>query len=360
MTNEDAAAVGRAAWTAVGIAVLLVIAWIVLRTLAVVVVPLVLALFPATLLVPVARRLERWRMPSAVAALLTLAGGLTLFLGVAAGTVTLVVEQAPDVVGSAGEGVDRLEELIGRVVPGFEIPAVDELRDMVVSGAPNGSESSDSSGGASQALSVAMDAVEVVSGIVLLVVVLFFYLKDGRRLAEGFAAFVAPDSRARIMELADEGWDTVGAYFRGQLLVALSDAVLIGIGLVILDVPLALPLSAMVFFGGLFPIIGALVTGALAVLVGFSDGGLGIGLAVLGVVVVVQQLEGNVLEPLILGHAIDLDPLSIVVSITMGAILLGVLGAFLAVPAVAAAKRMVVRLRDGGDLGRDEAGAPAG
>lgn len=336
----------------------MVVAWIVVQALAVVVVPLVLALFPATLLVPVARRLERWRVPPAVAALLTLAGGLTLFLGIAAGAVTLVVEQVPDVVDSAGEGVERLEELIGRVVPGFEIPAADELREMMVSGVQNAAEDSEGTGVASRALSMAMSAVEVVSGIVLLVVVLFFYLKDGRLLAEGLAAFVAPDSRKRIMEFADEGWETLVAYFRGQLLVALSDAVLIGIGLVILGVPLALPLSAIVFFGGLFPIIGAFVTGALAILVGFSDGGLGIGLAVLGVVVLVQQLEGNVLEPLILGHAIDLEPLVILVSITVGAILLGVLGAFLAVPAVAVAKKMVVGLRDGD--GNERGGAEAG
>jgi putative heme transporter len=102
------------------------------------------------------------------------------------------------------------------------------------------------------------------------------------------------------------------------MLVALVDAVGIGIGLVILGVPLALPLAVLVFFGGLFPIVGAVVTGALAVLVALADQGLTTGLIVLGIVLAVQQLESNVLEPVILGKAIHLHPLVILVSITTG------------------------------------------
>jgi putative heme transporter len=147
---------------------------------------------------------------------------------------------------------------------------------------------------------------------------------------------VAPEtSRPRLRRAADRSWDTLGSYFRGQLLVALVDAVFIGIGLLILGVPLAVPLAVLIFFGGLFPIVGAVTTGALAVLVALADAGLTTALIVLGLVLLVQQLESNVLEPLILGKAIDLHPIVVLLAITTGAVTLGILGAFLAVPVAA-------------------------
>jgi len=348
LKNEDWPRFGRLAWAFLGVLALAAVAGLVLRELSLVVVPLLLALFPATLLVPVVRRLERWRLPRTLAAILTFLGGLILFLGVAAGTVTLVVAQLPDVLDSAGEGIEGLEDLVGRVVPGFEIPAAGDIREMILDRL-DGSDDGEGSGEiARQAISMTMSAVEVVAGMVLFLVILFLYLLSGRAMAEGLAGFLAPGSRERIMTLAEEAWETLGAYFRGQLLVALVDAVLIGIGLLILGIPLALPLAAIVFFGGLFPIVGAMATGALAVLVAFSHGGLGIALMVAGIVLAVQQLEGNVLEPLILSQVIDLPPLAIIVSITLGAVVLGVLGAFLAVPAAAIGKRLLLRLREDG------------
>lgn len=358
MKTEDAVRYGRLAWAAIGMLALAALAALALNAVKLAVVPLVLAAFPATLLVPMVRKLEGWRIPRTLSALLALAAGLVLFFGLAAGTVTLVVSEIPDIVDSAGGGIDRLEDVVRRVIPGFEVPAADELREMIMERIGGAAEATGGgeSGFASQALSVATGAVEMLTGTILLIVVLFFYLSSGRRLAEGLAGFVAPRSRDEIMAFADEAWATLGGYFRGQLLVALADAVLIGIGLMLLGVPLALPLAAIVFFGGLFPIIGALVTGAVAVLVAFSDGGLAIGLGVLGIVVVVQQLEGNVLAPLILSEAIDLEPLVVILSITVGAILFGMLGAFLAVPVVAVAKQGITRVRE--QASSKESGGP--
>lgn len=160
--------------------------------------------------------------------------------------------------------------------------------------------------------------------------------------------------------MADDAWDTLGKYFRGQLLVAFVDAVLIGLALVLLGVPLALPLAAIVFFGGLFPIVGAVVTGFLAVLVALSHGGLVLALVVAGIVLAVQQLEGNVLEPLILSHVIDLHPMAIILSITAGAVVLGILGAFLAVPVAAITKRILTHhVGDSARSGSDGSSEPA-
>ncbi len=347
MRSEDVVRYGRLAWAVIGVLALVALAGFLLKSVTLAVVPLVLALFPATLLVPVVRKLDGWRIPRTISALLTLAGGLVLFFGLAAGTVTLVIGQIPDIVDSAGAGVDRLEEVVSRVVPGFEVPAADQLRTMIMERLGGSDEESDQGEAdvAAQALGVVTGAVEVLTVVILLIVILFFYLNSGRRLAEGFAGFVAPRSCDGIMAFADEAWDTLGSYFRGQLLVALADAVLIGAGLALLGVPLALPLAAIVFFGGLFPIVGALAAGGVAVLVAFADGGLGIGLAALGIVIAVEQIEGNVLSPLILSEVIDLEPITVILAIMVGAILFGVLGAFLAVPVVAVAKKWIVRAR---------------
>jgi putative heme transporter len=179
--------------------------------------------------------------------------------------------------------------------------------------------------------------------------VLFFYLKDGRRLRDAIVTTAPRHRQPIVREGLDRSWTTLSSYVQGQLLVAAVDAVFIGVGLLILGVPLALPLAILVLFGGLFPIVGAVATGALAVLVALADGGLTTGLIVLGIVLAVQQIESNVLEPLILGRTIHLHPIVVLTAIAAGASVLGILGAFLAVPVAAITARIVDLVR-----GRDE------
>lgn len=336
---------GRTAWALVGILVLLALTGLLLRELFLAVVPLVLALFPASLLIPVRNLLERWKVPRTVAAFLTLFGGIVVLGGVAAGSITLVVSGAPEIAESAGERIQQIEELVGRVVPGFQLPGMDELLAMLgVATSDQGDEEGDGDGDpegdgggseaplaeggaagnlASMALTFTAGAVEVVAGLLLILVILFFFLRNGRSLAEGAAGFFFPDQSKRILTIADEAWDTLGSYFRGQLLVALVDAVFIGVALLLLGIPLAVPLAVLVFFGGLFPIVGAVVTGGVAVLVAFAHAGPAMALAVAGIVLLVQQLESNVLEPLILSRVLDLQPLTIILSITLGATVWG-------------------------------------
>jgi predicted PurR-regulated permease PerM len=125
----------------------------------------------------------------------------------------------------------------------------------------------------------------------------------------------------------------------------LIDATGITIGLLILGIPLALPVGVLVFFGGLFPVVGAFVSGSVAVIIALATQGVVSALIVLGIVLGVQQLEGNLLQPLILGRATQLHPLAIVGSLIAGGALFGILGAFLAVPVVASAWRTVTYLR---------------
>lgn len=137
------------------------------------------------------------------------------------------------------------------------------------------------------------------------------------------------------MDLGRRLWGTLGAYFRGQVLVGLVDAVLIGAGLLLLGVPLAVLLAVLVFIGAQVPIIGALVSGSLAVLVALADGGLGLALATIGVVVTVQFVEGDFIEPILMARMVRLSPFAVIVAVSIGSTLLGVLGALLAVPVAA-------------------------
>jgi putative heme transporter len=333
---------GRTAWAMIGIGAALAVAGILAGQLALIVVPVVLALFPATLLVPVAAKLKQVGVPDALAGLLSMLLAFILIGGVIGAMIPLVLADAPELAESAGEGIQQIEQFLEDDPLGLGLGGPAELLEAARE------QVGEIGQFAGQAAGAAATAFEVIAGLLLLFVVLFFYLKDGRRLAEGVISVAPASSRSRLRRAADRSWDTLGSYFRGQLLVALVDAVFIGIGLLVLGVPLAVPLAVLIFFGGLFPIVGAVATGGLAVLVALADAGLTTALIVLGLVLVVQQLESNVLEPLILGKAIDLHPIVVLLAITTGAVTLGILGAFLAVPVAAIIGRII------GDDGDEE------
>ncbi len=330
---------GRTSWSLVGVLVLVVVVAVVLSQIPLVVIPVVLALFPATLLIPVEGFLERRGAPSALASIATILAAIVLVVGALAIITTLVVVQLPELTESAGDGLAQVEGFLAEDPLGIGLTGMADVVEAV------GEQLGEAGELAPQALEAAVAAFEFVAGLLILLVVLFFYLKDRRRLPEGVLSLVPARFRGHARAIGVRAWDTIGAYFRGQLLVALVDAVVIGIGLLILGVPLAIPLAVLIFFGGLFPIVGAVTTGALAILVALADSGLTAGLIVLGLILVVQQLESNVLQPFILGHAIKLHPLMVLLAITTGAITVGILGAFLAVPVAAVIAEAIDYLR---------------
>jgi putative heme transporter len=330
---------GRIGWAIIGVAGAVVVFGFVVGQLSLVVVPIVLALFPATLLVPGANWLKR-RLPDALAASITLVAGLVAIGLVIGLMVPLVAAELPRLADTASEGVAEVARFVDAGPFGLDLGGVAGLIDRVRE------QLGDLGELAGPALDVASAALEIVVATVLLLVVLFFYLKDGERIGRGLLALAPPHQRPRLQRAGEQAWQTLGAFFRGQLLIALVDAVAIGIGLALLRVPLALPLAVLVFFGGLFPIVGAVTAGALAVLVALAHGGLVLGLVVLALIVTVQQLEGNVLEPLILSQVVKLPALVVVLAVTAGAITFGVLGAFLAVPVTAVSGHVVRSWRE--------------
>lgn len=347
---------GSVAWALLGIALLAVVVLVAASQVSLVLVAIVLALFPATLLEPPARWLRGRGVPDAITAVITLVAGVALIAGVIGAMVPLVRAELPSLIESATQG---LQELLSVLRAGPLDLGVEGLEDLIAMATERLGDT-DATG---QVAEAAVGALELVTGSLLLLVSLFFYLKDGDRLRRGIVTTLPSSIRPRAARLLRGSWETLGRYFRGQLLVALIDAIFIGLGLLLLGVPLALPLSVLIFFGGLFPIVGAIATGTLAVLVALADAGLTVGLIVLGLVIAVQQLESNVLEPLILGRVIALHPLVIVLSITAGSLLLGILGAFLAVPVAAILARVIEDLRDDDpservDPGEVQAGPP--
>jgi predicted PurR-regulated permease PerM len=296
---------------------------------------LVVALLLAALLEPLAstsvKALRRRWLAAAVVELLFLVG---LF-----GSIVLVAGRAVEQLSGVSKAVDRALadiqgwltgpplSLSGDRIGELRSSAVDFLQGLVP--APGAG---------------AMMVTEALSGIAIALFVLFFLLKDGPGIWSWALAW-SPRSRASLVDdLGRHAWHTLTGYARGMTVVALFDAVVIGLALFVLGVPLALSLTLIVFIGAFVPILGATVSGGLAVAVTMVTVGTWQALVVLGVVLLVQQLEGNVLEPLVMGKAVDLHPVAILAAVTGGALLAGVGGAIIAVPLVAVSYRLLDRL----------------
>ena len=334
--------VGIYAWALVGIGLALWGLEQIVALVSVVVTPLILALFPAAILYPATAWLKQ-RMPDALATLIVLVVSIAALAGLFTWLAPQVTDEFDNLASDLESGITQLQEFVESGP--FGLPQanisdlVDQARDRLTS-------SGIGSTIGSSALSAASSAATFLTSLILLVFALFFYLKDGPRLARALRNVFPRRFRADAAEVGTLAWSTVGGYIQGQLLIAFIDAVFIGIGLVIVGVPLAIPLAVFIFFGALFPIVGAFASGALAVVVALASSGFGDALIVLGIIIGVQQLEGNLFAPIILGRAVELHPLVTIAALTAGALLLGVLGAFLAVPVTAAVFRAASYLRE--------------
>ncbi len=298
---------------------------------AVVVVPVFVALLLAALLQPGAAGLIRRGWPRALAAFAMLLVGLA----VVAGIITLVIERFTagfaDLAAQVSEGLDEVETFVVRTFPITKNQledAVAQLQDRLVS-----NQDTLTSG----AITTAATVGEVFTGIVLALFTLFFFLKDGRSIWLWLVGLFPADSRAYLDEAARRSWRTLISYVRATVAGALMDAIGIGIGLAILGVELVIPLAALVFLGAFVPIIGSFLAGSVAVLVTLVTQGPIRALIALAIVVAVMQLEGHVLQPLLLGRAVRVHPLAVVLAIAAGLLIGGIFGALIAVPAVACA-----------------------
>ena len=301
-----------------------------LRQLTLVVIPVLLALIFASAFAPVMGWMRRRGVPSILATLVALLAIVLILGGVGWLIVWAVRDQWDSLYSQAQAGAQQLWQWVQTLPFGIDQQQIDQwiasIQDFITS-AQFGT-------GAIAGVSV---VANFATGFVLLVVVLFFFLKDGPRMWEFLLRPFRGSAEARARRIGDKTVSTLGAYVRGTASVAFVDAVGIGIGLWILGVPLALPLAVLVFLLAFIPIVGATLAGILAALVALVANGWVNALFVVGLIVLVNQLEGNFLQPVLMGRSMKLHSFVILIALTVGTVLGGIVGAVLAVPITAVA-----------------------
>lgn len=301
----------------------------------VIAIPVALALLLAVLLDPINRLLHRkLGMPKAASATLSLLIGIGVVAGLISLSSSQIIAQFGDLVSRATDGFSRLTEWLRTGPLPIESEAVDKylnsLNDEIINAVQDNSQRL-----ASGALSITATVGNVFTGALIALFVLFFLLKDGRKIWIWFLRCMPEPARVPLHEAAVRGWTTLGAYAKAQILVAAIDATGIGLGAFFLGVPLAIPLAVLVFLGSFIPIVGAFLTGTIAVLVALVDQGLMTAVFMLVVILVVQQLEGNVLQPWLMSNAVSLHPVAVLLAVAAGSFLFGIAGALFAVPVLA-------------------------
>jgi predicted PurR-regulated permease PerM len=309
------------------------------------VIPVLIALILAAAAAPLVGWLRR-RMPPVLAAWVTLLGSILVLGGVVTLIVLAVRNQWGRLVESAAEGFDDLQAWLDQLPFPVDQDQISGARDAIVDFVT----SAEFGAGAIAGVSA---ATEFITGALLVLVVLFFFLKDGDRI---WAFFLRPFTGERLergRRIGDTSVKVLGGYLRGTAIVGLVDAVVIGIGLAILQVPLALPLAVVVFLGSFIPLVGATIAGILAALVALVANGPVVALIVVAIVIAVNQLEGDLLQPVVMAQSLKLHPLVILIALTAGTILGGIAGAVLAVP-LTAVGWAIIKVWDGPDPSLDE------
>jgi predicted PurR-regulated permease PerM len=318
------------------------VGWALLRfigIISIVVIPLAIALLLSALLAPAVGWLLRLKLAPSLATFLVLICGLAAVIG----TLTLVINQfvdgVPELTSKASDGVREIQDW-ARNGP---LHLSDAQVNQAIDSAQNWVNSNTSSLTAT-GVATAATLAEIVTGALLVLFATFFFLRDGRKIWRFIVRLFPVNARWSLSDAGAASWSTLGSYVRATVLVAFIDAVGIGLVLVILQVPFAFPLSALVFLGAFIPIVGASVSGAVAVLVALVDRGWIIALILLGAVILVQQIEGHLLQPLIMGRAVAIHPLVVIIGIASGVVLAGIIGALIAVPLIAVLNTAIRRL----------------
>ena len=342
-------------WMAKASVVVLIIAgamWLVgwlIGSLWVVVLPILLALIVCTVLWPPTRFLRHHGVPPALAAIIALVAFLGIAAGVIAFIVPSVVDQAPQLADSATLGVAQVQDWL-------EGPPIN-LSDNQIDNAVNEIVSRLQASGAAIASGVfagVSTAGSILVTLVLVLILSFFFIKDGPRFLPWVHGIAGVKAGGHIVEVLTRMWNTLGGFIKTQAVVSLIDAVFIGAGLLILGVPLAPVLATLTFIGGFVPIVGAFVAGALAVLVALVANGFTTALIVFAIIVAVQQIEGNVLQPILQSKSMNLHAGVVLLAVTGGSTLFGIIGAFLAVPVAATAAVLLRYLNEQVELRSNE------
>lgn len=309
------------------------------------VIPVLIAIILASAASPLLGWLRRHMKPI-LAAWITLLGSILTLGGVVTLIVLAVRNQWATLAESASAGLDDLQAWLADLPFPIDQRQITAARESIVDFVT----SAEFGAGAIAGVSA---ATEFLTGAILVVVVLFFFLKDGDRIWEFFLRPFHGERLERGRRVGSTSVKVLGGYVRGTAIVGLVDAVVIGVGLAILQVPLALPLAVVVFLGSFIPLVGATLAGVLAALVALVANGPVVALIVVAIVIAVNQLEGDLLQPVVMAQSLKLHPLVILIALTAGTILGGIAGAVLAVP-ITAVGWAIIKVWQGPDPSLDQ------
>ncbi len=314
--------------------VLAAAAYVIVRALGIlylVVFPVLISLLLAALLSPGVAWLRERGVPRLLAVVIVMIGGLAAVGGTLTIVVQAFIEGLPGLTEQVQAGINQIRDWL------VQLLSVSQAQiDAAVKSATK-ALTDNQSALTSGAVSTATTVFHIIAGFFLVLFTTFFFLKDGRRIWHFLVQLLPRPARLPMREAGEHSWHTLIAYVRATVLVAFVDAVGIGLAVTLIGVPLALPLAALVFLGAFIPVVGATLSGTVAVLVALVTKGPVAALVVLAAVIAVQQLEGHVLQPLLLGRAVALHPLGVIVALATGVVLGGIAGALIAVPLVAVA-----------------------
>jgi putative heme transporter len=329
------------AWRLLVLAAAVYVTAFMLDRLLVVVVPLVVAAMLATVLAPPARWLRNHGWPAALATWSVFLLAFFVAAGVIAWLIPSIGSQFDSLQKSAGSGVDEIKHWfvtgplhLGKRQVNHDINQL-------------GDEINSRAGGL--ALQGATLVLELLVGLLLSLVTCFFFVKDGERITAAALRLAPSDRAGEFRGLGRRSWATLTGYVRGTTINGVVNGAVMATGLLILGVPLALPLGVLTFFGAYFPIVGSVVTGGIAALVALAAEGPVTALVVIGLTVLVHNIEGYLIGPLVLGRAVHLHPLAVLLALAAGGVIAGIVGAFLAVPVTAVAVTIFDFYREGDD-----------
>ena len=337
-----------------GAAVLVVI--YVLGLLGAVVVPVVLALIAASLLAPSAHALSRIRwLPHAVATAIVIVSGVAVVGGVFYGVGLAFVSGLPELSSQLLASVAGIQQWLRTGPLGLNNEQFTEVGNQLFAYLQSSQATL-----AQSALGAVSTVGEVLTELLLALFTLIFFVYNGGTVWRFVLGAIPRQARDRADIAGRRAFASLVGYTRATILVAAADAITAGVGLWLIGIPLPVPLAALIFFGAFVPTLGAVVSGVVAVLVGLVSGGITDALLVVLLLVLVQNLEGYILQPLLLGRSIKLHPLAVVLPIACGLVLAGIAGALLAVPLVTvidAGVRSLTRPSDGPGLDPDSVDA---
>ncbi|MGW6576983.1 AI-2E family transporter [Streptomyces sp. NPDC054945] len=329
--------------------------WVVMRVIGsvrLVALAFVAALLITALLEPTVSRLHRVGLSRGLATAVTALFGFVVLGLIGWFVVWQVLDNLDNLSGRLQEGIEELKRWL------LDSPFhVTEQQINDVAGRLSDAIGTSTSEITSTGLQGVTVLVEILTGMLLAMFSTLFLLYDGRRIWRWTLKLVPAAARPDVADAGPAAWRTLTAYVRGTMIVAFIDALFIGLGIYFLGVPLAVPIAVVIFLASFVPLVGAVASGALAVVVALVTQGVFTALMTLLVVLVVQQIEGHVLQPFILGRAVRVHPLAVVLSVSAGGVLAGIGGAVVAVPLVAVANTVIGHLR--AHAGDDESPAPA-